>query len=379
MTPDRILRKLHHSHNDVIVIDPSEPGLLAMLPTGGTLVIIGSPLDWDDATRAAVTSRIANRPDATVAIIFVGDLTLLDPDGLERWACDLGTRKLQSIPGEPTVILLVPGDAHNVPRRIHGFAAVILDALRSDIRQSARDRNIAELEWSALANDYLHRGEQLAAAQAIRNTISFRLGHLLVTAARGPRHGIGALRRFRRRLDADEVLNAPSPLRLPERTIRTSHPDRELLWIFRTLPTTPFAAAIAGRDTLAAYPSLVSLRPHDALAALGATQPNMLILESGAAAPGEAWTGIGTAARRHLAERLEEVVDLARRRSIPLVLWQTGPDSEAEWFARFRSPTTLTAVDPDKTSTTADIEIRRSEAGAAQRLIAAGLDQCNFR
>ena len=375
MTPDRLLRRLHDEHVDVAVIDPSDADGVGALPTGGALVIVGSPLEWDDASRAAVTARLADRPDTTIAIMFDRDLTALDPDGLDRWAQDLGPRDVRSMPGEATVALLSPAHDHDAMHDVNGFNAVILDALRNDVRQSARDRDIAELEWSALANDYVQRGEALAAARAIRDTTSFRLGHLLVTAVRNPRHGMDALRRLRRPKAADEVSNERAPLRLPDRTIRPSHPDRDLLWCFRTLPTSAFAVAVAGRDTLAADPGLVSLRPHDALAVLGATRPTMLILESGAAAPGEPWTGIGTTARRHLDERLEQIVDLARRRSIPLVLWQTGPDDEAEWFAELRSTADLTAVDPDETTTTADIEIRVRDAGDAQRLLTTTLDR----
>ncbi|MCI0686088.1 MAG: hypothetical protein L0Y54_02450, partial [Sporichthyaceae bacterium] len=83
-------------------------------------------------------------------------------------------------------------------------------------------------------------------------------------------------------------------------------------------------AGVLGNEAeigLADAATVLPLRPHDALAVLERTDPDLLLIDSTAFRPGQAWGHAGLDAPDR-ADRLRAAVRAARRAGIPVVAWQ---------------------------------------------------------
>ena len=90
----------------------------------------------------------------------------------------------------------------------------------------------------------------------------------------------------------------------------------------------PVVGVVACRRTVAAMGTafdVVALLPHDAAALVKAAAPDVVVVESAAAMPGEAWATLGTPAGAALGQVLDAALARCRRRGIPTVLWWTTP------------------------------------------------------
>ena len=90
----------------------------------------------------------------------------------------------------------------------------------------------------------------------------------------------------------------------------------------------PVVGVVACRRTAAALGTafeVVELLPHDAEARVGAMAPDVVVVESAAAMPGEAWATLGTPAGAALGEVLGAALARCRRSAVPTVLWWTTP------------------------------------------------------
>lgn len=198
------------------------------------------------------------------------------------------------------------------------------------------DLAVAEAEWQSLRDRYIIVRHRLVEAQALRQTASFRLGHLLVSATRSPRSLPRLLRSARRPAwSLDKTEEAPV-----ERSCESSHPDRELLWRFR--PEPPPGAPLYVGNPADAPSHAVLLLPHDSLAMLASSSPSALVVDSRAANAGSPWFGLGDTHRPHLEATLLAAIDLCRRRSVPVVMWWSAHHDGADWQDRFAQKMTTT-------------------------------------
>lgn len=190
------------------------------------------------------------------------------------------------------------------------------------------DRVRADREWSALRSDLVGVREELLRSDAITDSTSFRVGRLLVALVRRPR-SIPTLVRAWRSTNAGATVRH---LDRPARTGEPGHHDRDLLWAYRTVDPSRLVAVIGGAEFDEAG---LPLRPHDALALVGNLGLDGVVVDAGAAAPGRPWYGLGTSSRSHLDGVVRDVVDMARRRSIPVIATRSGETSSPEWWERF--------------------------------------------
>ena len=155
-----------------------------------------------------------------------------------------------------------------------------------------------------------------------QSSTSYRLGRSLVLAAKSPRTIIRLPARlwhlYKGRATRDEV---------------AEHAARRAGFFssYRSLAREhqgPQIGAIASRHTvrsLATAFDVVPLWPHDAKEVANAVLPDVVLIESGATMPGEAWSALGTAIEPGLDEVLMDVIEVFRRRSTPVLFWWTTP------------------------------------------------------
>lgn len=176
--------------------------------------------------------------------------------------------------------------------------------------------------------------EQLAEAKdqawemelRLRETLSstsFRLGQSLVLAAKNPRRlrnlPAELWRLYRGRGTREDVFDYEASR------------VEELFSRYRSLAHErggPLIGVVASRHALrslgAAF-DVVPLWPHNANEVAGAVSPDVVLIESGAAMPGQAWSALGTAIEAGLEDVLIEVIEGYQQRSVPILFWWTTP------------------------------------------------------
>lgn len=126
---------------------------------------------------------------------------------------------------------------------------------------------------------------------------------------------------------------------------------RRLLWRYRSLARErggPLIAAVASRRTVASLRAafdVVPLWPHDAAALADAIAPDVLLVESGAALPGQAWAALATAVEPGVREVLLGVVGRLQGRAVPVVFWWTAPADETPRLAEVAGRCDVVAAD----------------------------------
>lgn len=154
------------------------------------------------------------------------------------------------------------------------------------------------------------------------HSTSYRLGRNLVLGAKSPR-GLWRLPAQLWRLyqgrgtreAATEYATRPAGLFLNYRSLVR---ERE----------GPQIGLVASRQTvrsLGAAFDVVPLWPHDANEVAHAISPDVVVIESGASMPGQAWSALGTAIEAGLEETLVDLIAVFGRRSIPVLFWWTTP------------------------------------------------------
>ena len=155
------------------------------------------------------------------------------------------------------------------------------------------------------------------------SSTSFRLGRTLVLAAKRP----GKLLRLPAELwrlcrGRDQPTERADSMR--------TGPER-LLAFYRSFPRQrghPLIAVVGSRRTVRALGrsfDVVPMWPHDAELIAHAVTPDLVLLESGASMPGEAWSALGTPAEAGLGAHLAQVIQGLQNRAVPTVFWWTTP------------------------------------------------------
>jgi hypothetical protein len=102
----------------------------------------------------------------------------------------------------------------------------------------------------------------------------------------------------------------------------------------------PVVAGILRADTVADLAPDVrvdTLLPHDALLVLERTEPDLVLVESGALTAGHPWAGAGDPSVADVARRLLRVLDMARVLGRPTVLWWNEPRHATSGLIPFES------------------------------------------
>ena len=157
--------------------------------------------------------------------------------------------------------------------------------------------------------------------EALHST-SYRLGRSLVLAAKSPRDFLrlpAQLWRLyqRRGVRKDETAYTSRSSGLFSR-FRSLARERQGLQI----------GVVGSRHTVRSLGSafdVIPLWPHDANEIANAISPDVVVIESGASMPGEAWSALGTAIEAGLGETLVDLIGMFERRSIPVLFWWTTP------------------------------------------------------
>lgn len=182
----------------------------------------------------------------------------------------------------------------------------------------------------------------------LEQSTSFRVGRILVRAADNPLRGIIELPRqlyrlwrARRRVRGGSAWKIGRPAREPstpgqgeasadplelERT-----PAHRFLKYSMKVVTPRDRLVIAGvlqaetAETLRADCDIVLLAPHDALAVLERTDPDIVLVETAASEPGTLWTYFGDPAAVERERRLFELISEAHAIGRPVALWRNSP------------------------------------------------------
>lgn len=253
---------------------------------------------------------------------------------------------------------------HRAVRASREVAALRPEAESDSRRANELSRRLAnaearssalEDEVEGLKTGYDELVVELDRARAVAESTTYRLGYLLRTSAKPSRRTLKlpkelvGLWRGRGAWRSTESRTASS-LSGPHRESR--HVDARLMWAFRTLPGAsadmPIAlvgsAAVVSSTT--AWGGVVPLWPNDASDILAGVEAGALVIESGAALPGEAWTTLGQPMSGHLDLTVRSLIDQCRRRDVPTIFWWTTGRSASPGLQRLADLCDHVAADP---------------------------------
>jgi hypothetical protein len=193
------------------------------------------------------------------------------------------------------------------------------------LRAALRDREarVHELE------------ERLA---ALESSTTMQFGRVFAQAARRPARGAVRLPRQLYRLWKHR--DAPQPAASGERRTGLDlnglpRPEDRLLLAVPTLAGPADTITIAGvlgpacLATATDFARVVSLLPHDAVLALETADADMVVVDAAAGAPGGAWAYLGEPGMYDREQALGALLETARGRGLPVVLWDdTGSGEE---------------------------------------------------
>ena len=182
-----------------------------------------------------------------------------------------------------------------------------------------------------------------ADARRVRASTKYQVGNLLVLAAKNPRRLIVLPRdllrlyglRKHRRTVAEETPSEVTRLRRSD--LSNEHAARLLLPRMTEAPSAAVALAGAvGTFTAHAwspYAAVTSVMPHDAGVLVGEVDPDIVILDTAAAAAGEQWSHLGNPAATDRAFAALDLVTVARERGRPVVLVRQSPPGQTAGLA----------------------------------------------
>lgn len=185
--------------------------------------------------------------------------------------------------------------------------------LRAALRE--RDARVQELEKRLVA---------------IETSTTLQVGKLVAGAARQP--GKGAVRLPKQLYRLWKKRNAPqysATQRESGSRLQTEAIDRPE---DRLLAAGPYEGLVVGgiftRETAAALAGrakVLPLYPHDATLVLDAADVDVLVVDAGAGAPGGPWAYLGVPGVYDREKALNGVLELAKYRGLPVVLWGDTP------------------------------------------------------
>jgi hypothetical protein len=206
-------------------------------------------------------------------------------------------------------------------------------------QQAQANRQVARLRAAVRERDErLHELEERLAA--LEGSASYRFGRIVVGAARRPGRGATRLPR--------ELYRLWKHRDSPQRPGQSGEHTRGRSEVFdrpedRLLAASPAAlegsarqlvvAGVFGPSTpadLAGFARPVPLFPHDGALALESTDADLLVVDVAAGAAGGPWAYLGEPGMYDRERTLSTLLDAARGRGLPVVLWPAGRGDEGE-------------------------------------------------
>ncbi|RAY14217.1 hypothetical protein DPM19_14640 [Actinomadura craniellae] len=184
--------------------------------------------------------------------------------------------------------------------------------LRAALRE--RDARIQELEQRLIA---------------LESSTTVQVGRLVAGAARRPGRRTARLPRELYRLWRRRHDPAPSATRRESERLQLDQLDRPEDRLLKADPYTGFAVAglfsPAGLAELDGTARVTPLYPHDAASVLEAADVDLLVVDAAAGAPGGPWAYLGVPGMYDREKALVNVLEIARSRNLPAVLWGESP------------------------------------------------------
>jgi hypothetical protein len=179
---------------------------------------------------------------------------------------------------------------------------------------------------------------------AVENSTATQFGRVVAAAARRPRRGVVRLPRQLYRLWKRRDSPQPQPSDERRGHIDIAGFDRPEDRMLVAAPAGPpdglTVAGVFGPAGLAAAEDtaarVVSLLPHDAALAIDTADADLVIVDAEAAAPGGAWAYLGEPGMYDREQSLAAVLETARGRGLPVVLWGDTPPpglARLDWAA----------------------------------------------
>lgn len=192
--------------------------------------------------------------------------------------------------------------------RAHRQAARLRAALRE------RDARIQELEQRLIA---------------LEGSTTVQVGRLVAGAARRPGRRTARLPRELYRLWRRRHEPAPSATRRESERTQFDHVDRPEDRLLTAAPGAGFVIAglfsPAGAAELEGSARLLPLYPHDAASVFESADADLLLVDAAAGAPGGPWAYLGVPGMYDREKALGDVLEVARSRGLPAVLWGESP------------------------------------------------------
>jgi hypothetical protein len=192
-------------------------------------------------------------------------------------------------------------------------------------------------------------------AERVLRSTSYRLGSTLRRAARPSKRTL-ALPRDLYRLYANrggwasERFDAPTAKQPASVAGVAPAPQERLYAAYRRLPThaasiIAFIGTTDAATELDSAAEVISLWPNDATLLFDRCDPDIVLIESAAAAMGNTWFGLGRAGGADRDLTAKAILDEARERGIPSVFWWNTPVSDAPALTRVAALADLTVSD----------------------------------
>ncbi|MEU9016372.1 hypothetical protein [Actinomadura sp. NPDC048394] len=183
---------------------------------------------------------------------------------------------------------------------------------------------------------------------ALETSVALQFGRLVAGAARNPRRRGVRLpkelyRLWRKRNGPEQGPAASGSDRL--QLDRIDRPEDRLLAAAPydgTVIAGIFAPATAA--ALREHAKVIPLYPHDATIVLDTADVDLVVVDAAAGEPGGPWAYLGVPGMYDRDRALHDVRELARARSLPLVLWGEAPPATLallDWDAAVTSPNRL--------------------------------------
>ncbi|WP_433328887.1 hypothetical protein [Spirillospora sp. CA-294931] len=206
--------------------------------------------------------------------------------------------------------------------------------LRATLRE--REARVQELEQRLIA---------------LETSSALQFGRLVAGAARNPKGRGVRLPKELYKLWKKRHVPGLGPSIQPSEKTQLDHIDRPEDRLLIADPYEgPVVAGLLGREAkaaLAGHVKVVPLHPHDASIVLDTADVDLLVVDCAAGEPGGPWAYLGVPGMYDRDRALHDIRELARNRSLPLVLWgDTPPPTLAilDWDVRATTPAQLTAA-----------------------------------
>jgi hypothetical protein len=210
-----------------------------------------------------------------------------------------------------------------------------------DTKTVKSGRQVARLR-AALRDRETRVAELERRLEALEASTSMQFARVVATAARRPGRGVvrlpRQLYRLWKRRDAPQAAK-PGPERRAQPDLAGFDRPEDRMLVAGPVDGLTVAGVFgpAGLAAAEGYARVVSLLPHDVAPALDSADADVVIVDAEAGAPGGPWAYLGEPGVYDREQALATLLDTARDRGLPVVLWGEAPPppglARLEWEA----------------------------------------------